>query len=151
MDELVSAACSAGLVILSESEYLCWKLFKRKMSVFFVVSQLAILSSAMSTALSGLSFFISYLDKLPMFVVTPVVRFVMVVSYPMMILLRLKIICNIHPIIMCVPIMQGILWITLRYFLIQWKLTNDNYYYNIFYIVRAIATSVFTAQGIVIN
>ena len=47
--------------------------------------------------------------------------------------------------------MQGILWITLRYFLIQWKLTNDNYYYNIFYIVRPIATSVFTAQGIVIN
>jgi hypothetical protein len=35
--------------------------------------------------------------------------------------------------------MQGILWITLRYFWIQWKLTNDNY--NIFYIIEPTATS----------
>jgi len=38
MDELVLAACSAGLVILCESEYLCWKLFKRKMSVGVSIS-----------------------------------------------------------------------------------------------------------------
>src|ERR1700738_4659293 len=96
---LVSAACGAGFVIMCESEYVCCKLFKRKTTLFFFVCQLAILSSAIETALTSLIYFMSNLQILSMLIVILLVRFVMHVSYPIMMLLRLKIICDIHPII----------------------------------------------------
>lgn len=76
---------------------------------------------------------------------------VSIASYPMMILLRLKIICRIHPIIMYIPIIHAIIWGILRYFLIKWYLTHDNYYYHIFYIVRPTITTTFSIQNIIIN
>ena len=107
MDRLISAACGAGSVIVCESEYVCWKLFKRRRSMFFFVSQLAILSSAIATAISGVIHLVPDLQRLPMFIVMLIVGLVMVISYPIMLLLRLRIICKFNLIFMLIPIFQG--------------------------------------------
>jgi ribose/xylose/arabinose/galactoside ABC-type transport system permease subunit len=78
MDQSISAACGAGAVLVCESEYLCWKLFKRK-NIFFFVCQLAILSSAIATAVNGV---IHLVPDVPMFIVMLIVGFIMVTSYP---------------------------------------------------------------------
>ena len=148
MDRLFSAACGAGAVLVCESEYLCWKLFKRK-NIFFFVCQLAILSSAIATAVNGVIHLAPDVPRLPMIIVMLIVGAVMVTSYPVMILLRLKIIYNIHPIIMCVPIFQGIVWSGLKYFWLNWMLTGNDY--KIYSIIQPISTIAFTVQDIAIN
>ena len=149
MDRLFSAACGAGAVLVCESEYLCWKLFKRK-NIFFFVCQLAILSSAIATAVNGVIHLAPDVPRLPMIIVMLIVGAgFMVTSYPVMILLRLKIIYNIHPIIMCVPIFQGIVWSGLKYFWLNWMLTGNDY--KIYSIIQPISTIAFTVQDIAIN
>lgn len=119
--------------------------------MFFVVTQLTILSSAIMNALTSIAFFAPYLETLPMLIIISVVSLVMAASYPMMILLRLKIICKIHFIVMCIPVAQALIWIVLRYFLIKWQLTGDDYYFNICYILQPTATTALTVQSVAIN
>lgn len=147
---LVSAACGAGFVILCESEYLCWKLFKQK-NMFFLACQLAILSSAVESALTSLIFFIPGLRILSMFIVELLIRFIMQASYPIMMLFRLRIICYVHLIFMLIPIFQAALWVGLRCFLVDWYLTRNDHDYRIYSIIQPIATVMFTIQNIAIN
>lgn len=150
LQKLILTASGAGFVLLCESEYLCWKLFKRKISIFFFTCQLAILSSAIATIFS-LVISISSLQTLPVLVIIALIDFVIVISYPMMILLRLRIICRIHSIIMCMPIIHATVWAILRYFEIKWYLTHNDYYYHTFYIIRPIFSSTLYIQNIIIN
>lgn len=147
---LVSAACGSGFVILCESEYLCWKLFKRR-NMFFFVCQLAIISSAIANALMSVIYFASDLRQLPMLIVLLLVIFVMIVSYPIMMLLRLRIIYNFHFLYMFIPVMQGILCTILLQFWIKWTLTKNNHDYRIYSIIGPFATISTTVQNIAIN
>jgi hypothetical protein len=148
MDQLISAACGAGSVIVCESEYVCWTLFKRR-NMFFFVCQLAILSSAIATAVNGVIHLAPNLQRLPMFIVMLIVGLVMVISYPIMLLLRLRIICRFNIIFILIPIFQGILWSGLKYFWLNWMLTGNDY--KIYSIIQPIATAAITAQNITIS
>lgn len=105
----------------------------------------------METALTSLIYFMSNLQILSMLIIILLVRFVMHVSYPIMLLLRLKIICVIHPIIMCISILQGIMWMVLKYFWVNWILTGNNHYFKINYIVQPITTVSLAIQNMIIN
>src|ERR1700749_3598946 len=117
MDQLISA----GAVLVCESEYLCWKLFKRK-NIFFFTCQLAILSGA--TAINSVA---PNVPRLPMFITILILAFVLGVSYPLMLLLRLRIIYKFNLIFIFIPIFQSILWTGLKYFWLNWMLTRNNW------------------------
>jgi hypothetical protein len=148
---LVSIACGAGSVILCESEYISLKLFKKKANLFFLVCQIAILSSAIATLLTSLIYFIPDLRILPMLIIITLILFIMDVSYPIMLLLRLKIICNFNFVFMLIPVLQGIIWAALKYFWINWILTGNNYYFEIYSILQPITTVSLVIQSISIN
>jgi hypothetical protein len=146
-NELVSAACGAGFVVLCESEYNSWRLFKKKKTLFFAITQLAILSTALGTALGGLIYFIPSLRILPMLVIILIDRLAQNISYPIMILLRLKIICSFPTAIMYIPILLA----TFKYFWISWILTGSRYYFNTFSILELVALATLSIQSIAIN
>jgi hypothetical protein len=150
-NELVSAACGAGFVVLCESEYNSWRLFKKKKTLFFAITQLAILSTALGTALGGLIYFILSLRILPMLVIILIDRLAQNISYPIMILLRLKIICSFPTAIMYIPILLGIVLATFKYFWISWILTGSRYYFNTFSILELVALATLSIQSIAIN
>ena len=150
MDELVSAMCGAAVVLACESEYSCLKLFNRRTTLFFFVCQLAIWSSALGVALSTSVYFLIYLQALPMFIVIPIVQCVVYISYPIMILLRLKFVHNFSEMIMYIPIALGVISTVLKYFRIHWALTGEGYY-TYFLIILPIITVVLAVQNIVIN
>jgi hypothetical protein len=150
MDQWVSAACSAGSVILCESEYTCLKLFKKRKTLFFATCQSAILFTALETALTGSIYFVPSLRILPVFIIIALFKGITDVSYPMMMLLRLRLLCRLHPIIICIPILQGILWTGLRYFWIS-LVTGNDYNRRTFIIIRVISTITVIIQDIAIN
>lgn len=149
LKRLIAAASGAGFVILCESEYACCNLFKDKTSLFFFICQLAILSSALQTALTSLVYFKPVLQTLSMLIVILLIRLVMDISYPMMTLLRLKIICKLHPVLMYIPIFQAVVWIALKYFWVIWILTGK-YYSEASIILRA-TIGLTIIQNIIIN
>jgi hypothetical protein len=104
MAELVSALCSAGVVIFFESEYAYFRIFKRKTSLFSYVCQLSILSTALQIAVISIVYFIPSLRILPMLVVITIIKFLTDSSYPMMILLRLRLVILFPTTIMYIPL-----------------------------------------------
>lgn len=148
---LISGICGAGVVILCESEYSSWRLFKRKTSLFFLVTQLAILSCASINALASLLYFIPSLQILAMFIIFALVKFVTDVAYPIMMLLRLKLICRISKIIMWIPLLLGILWLVLKYFWINCISTSSNHSCQIFLIIQIITAICFAVENVIIN
>jgi hypothetical protein len=150
MDNLVSAMCGAAVVLACESEYSSLKLFKRRTTLFFFACQLAIWSTALGTALSALVYFLIYLKVLPMLIVISIVQCIECISYPIMILLRLRFVRNFSEMIMYIPIVIGVIFTALRYFWIHWALTDESYYIY-FLIILPIITVVLTVQSIIIN
>ena len=150
MDKLVSAMCGAAVVLACESEYSCLKLFKRRTTLFFFVCQLAIWSSALETALTASVYFVIGLRMLPMLIVILIVQCVRYISYPMMILLRLRFVCNFSRAIMYIPVVVGIILTVLKYFRIRWALADESYYLY-FFIILPITSTLLTVQNIVIN
>jgi hypothetical protein len=149
--QFVSGICGAGIVLLCELEYTCWRLFKRRTTLFFFVTQLAILSSTLVTALASLVFFIPSLEILPILIAFALAKFIADVTYPTMMLLRLKLICNIPTVIMYIPLLQGIIWMVLKYFWISWVLTSNSYYCHVYFIIQLTSTVCFTVQSVAIN
>jgi len=150
MDELVSAMCGAAVVLACESEYSSLKLFKRKKTLFFFACQVTIWSSAVETALNASTYFVIGLRVLPMFIVILIIQYVRYISYPIMILLRLRLVRNFSRAIMYIPVVLATIFTALKYFWIHWALTDQNYYVY-FSIILPITTIVIPVQNIVIN
>ena len=155
MDRLISGICGAGIVLLCESEYSALKLFKQRKTLFFFICQLVIWSSALETALAASVYFLPDLRLLPMLVIISIIKSqpqqYQNVSYPIMILLRLRFVRNFSIYAICIPVVVGVVLTTLRYFFIRWILTGEKYYFYGFFIVQIITTIILTAQSIVIN
>jgi hypothetical protein len=149
--DLVSGICGAGIVLLWESEHSCLRLFKRKTTLFFFVCQLAIWSSALDTALISSMYFMPNLRILPILVIFLIAKATQSISYPTMILIRLRFVHNFSVIIMCTPVIICVIIIVLRFFWIRWVLTGESYYFNKYYIVRPIPPLLFAVQNITIN
>jgi hypothetical protein len=149
--DIVSGICGAGIVVLWESEHSCLRLFKRITTLFFFVCQLAIWSSALETALSSSVYFSPNLRVLPMLVLISIVKCMQNMSYPLMILIRLKFVSDFSVIIMCIPVVLSAILAILRFFWIRWLLTGESYYFNIFFIIQPITTILITIQNIAIN
>jgi hypothetical protein len=149
--DLISSICGAGVVILCESEYSCWRLFKRKTTLFFFVTQLAIFSCALINALASLFYFIPDLQMLPMLIIFTLFKFISDITYPIMMLLRLKLICRIPKFIMWIPLLLGIIWMVLKYYWIKCLLTNDKYSCQIFFVIQLTTTICFAVENVIIN
>lgn len=115
MDLLVAAAGGAGFVILCESEYACLRLFKRRTTLFFYACQSAVLSSAFLSACNILLYFDRNLQVLSMLVISVIIRCIYGMSYPIMILLRLRFVCDLPRIVMYIPIILAIIAAPLRF------------------------------------
>lgn len=150
-DLISGICCGAGVVILCESEYACWRLFKRKRTLFFFMTQLAILSCALINALSSLIHFAPNLQILSMLIIFSLAKFISDVSYPIMMLLRLKLIHRISKIIMEIPLLLGILWMVLKYFWINCILIGSSYSCRVFLIIQVIIAICFAAENVIIN
>jgi hypothetical protein len=148
---LISGICGAGIILLCESEYSCLKLFKRKTTLFFFVCQLAIWSTALETALTILLYFLPNLRVLPMLVIILIAKTTQNMSYPIMILLRLRFICNFSRIIMYIPVVLAIIVAALEFFWVCWILTDESYYLNVLHIILPTTTILLTVQNILIN
>jgi len=153
LDRLISASCGAAFILFVESEYAAWKLIKNKKSIFFFVCQLAIVSSSLETIFTALLYFIPNLELLPMLLTITLGKFIMIVSYPTMILLRLKILSgNISIGLISICIIQGVLWTVLDYFWEKYYITYDIYFiYTYEKIVQPIETISLMVQNVVIN
>jgi hypothetical protein len=151
MAELISAICSAGFVILCESEYSCLTLFKRKTTLFFFICQLAIFSSALQTLFICIIYFIYKLKILLMLVIITVTKFFVDSSYPIMMLLRLKLVIYFPIVIIYISLTLAAIFAGLRYFWILSILTNDKYYFNIYYIIQPILSILLAIENIIIN
>jgi hypothetical protein len=150
-DRLISGICGAGFVIFCESEYVYFTLFKRKTTLFFYACQLAILSSAFLSTWNILLYFESNLRVLSMLVIDLIIRCIHDMSYPIMILLRLRFVCNFSVIIMYIPVVLAIIVTPLRFFVICWLLTGERYYFHALFIIVPIITVLLTVEYIVIN
>jgi hypothetical protein len=148
---IVSGICGAGIIVLCESEYSCLRLFRRRTTLFFFIAQLAIWSSASETALVSSMYFLHNLRVLPMLVIILIVKTTQYISYPIMILLRLRFVRDFPVIIMCTPVVLTVIIIVLRSFWVRWILTGESQYFNEYFIVRPIATLLFTAENLIIN
>lgn len=151
MDLLVAALSGAGIVIFCESEYACFRLFKRRTTLFFFISQLTILSSAFLSIWNILLYFKHDLRTSLALVISILIRCVHDISYPIMILLRLRIIHKFSVIIMYIPVIIAVIISPLRTFNIYWLLTNKKYYLNILFIILPIITFILTVEYVVIN
>jgi hypothetical protein len=148
---IVSGICGAGIVVLCESEYSCLRLFRRRTTLFFFIAELTIWSSALETALVSSMYFLHNLRVLPMLVIILIVKATQYISYPIMILLRLRFVREFPVIIMCIPVVLTVIMIVLRSFWVRWILTGESEYFNQYFIVRPIATLLFTAENLIIN
>jgi len=151
VSNLVSAICGGGVIILCESEYSCLTLFKRKTSLFFFVCQMSILSNALNIAFISITYFIHSLLKLPMFIIISITKFLIDSSYPIMILLRLKLVVKFPTIIMYIPLIIAFIFSGLRYFWILYILNDGKYYFNAYYIIQLITSIILCVENIIIN
>ncbi|KAH8595481.1 hypothetical protein B0O99DRAFT_686886 [Bisporella sp. PMI_857] len=151
LDNYVGASVGAGIVIFLESEYSAWRLFQRRQTLFFYVCQLAILSSALFNGISAYAYFTPAVDIVPLYTVNTIVEILMVTSYPVMILLRLRLIYHLHPLALCVPMLQGILWLVLGIYQTKFALTKDQYFYRVAYILQLTGMVILMVQDVIIN
>lgn len=151
MDLLVAALGGAGIIIFCESEYDCFRLFKKRKTLFFFVSQLTILSSVFMSVWNIMLYFKPDLRTLTLMVVSAIAKCVHDINYPVMMLLRLRIIRKFSVIIMYMPVMLAIMMSSLRFFNVLWFITGKRYYLNILFIVMPIITFTLTMEYVVIN
>ncbi|KAH6704190.1 hypothetical protein BKA61DRAFT_680441 [Leptodontidium sp. MPI-SDFR-AT-0119] len=151
MDKYVSASVGAGIVIFLESEYSAWRLFQRRKTLFFYVCQLAILSSALFNGISAYAYFTPAVEIVPLYTINTIVEILMVVSYPTMILLRLRLICHLRPLVLCAPMLQGILWLVLGIYQTKFALTKDQHFYRVAYILQLTGIVILMVQDVIIN
>lgn len=151
MDLLVAASSGVGIVIFCESEYACFKLFKKRTTLFFFICQLTILISGLLTMWNILLYFEHNLQTLLMLTISVIIRCIHDMSYPIMILLRLRIICKFSVMIMYIPIILAIMVSPLRFFNIRWLLTGEKNYLDILFIIMPIITFILTVEYIIIN
>jgi hypothetical protein len=151
MDLLVSGICGAGIVLFCESQYSCLRLFRQKTTLFFFMAQLAILTSVLQMILTALIYFLSNLRVLTMLILILIVNFAINISYPIMILLRLKLIQNFSRYIMVIPLILATTFTALKYFWICSILSSGEYCFQIFHIIRLITTTILGVQNIAIN
>jgi hypothetical protein len=153
LDRLISASCGAAFILFLESEYAAWKLIKNKKSLFFFVCQLTIISSLLETIFTALIYFKPNLEVLPMLITVTLGKFSMIVSYPIMILLRLKILSGkISVGLICICLFQGVLWTILDYFWEKYFVTHDKYFIHTYdAIIQPIETIFLMIQNVVIN
>jgi hypothetical protein len=152
MDNLISGMCGgAGIVLFCESEYTSLKLFKRRRSLFFSLCQLAIWSNSLETLLTILLSLSPNLRVLPMLVIFMITFFVQNMSYPIMMLLRLRFVYDFPVIIMYIPAVLSAALTVLEYFWIRWVLTGAEYDFNASFIVQLITTILLTVEYILIN
>jgi hypothetical protein len=148
---IISGICGVGIALFCESEYSCLILFKRRTSLFFFMCQLAICSNAAETALAISICLLPNLRVLPMLVMVLISDFTQNMSYPIMMLLRLRIVHKFPVIIMCIPVVLSVLLTIPGFFWIYWVLTGKKYDFNISFIVQLITTITLTAEFIIIN
>lgn len=148
---IVSAICSAGIILFCESQLTCFKVFKRRTTLFFFMAQFAICTSALETALSTLAYFSENVRILPMLVIISITIFVQNVSYPIMVLLRLSIVQKFPKYIIYIPLILAIILTSLRYFWIHTIVTGGRYCYNVYHIIQPITTIILNTQYIIIN
>lgn len=151
LDKYVAASVGAGIVIFLESEYSAWRLFQRRKTLFFYVCQLAILSSGLFNGISAYAYFTPTVEIVPLYTINTIVEIVMVVSYPTMILLRLRLIYHLHPLVLCAPMLQGILWLVLGIYQTKFALTNDQHFYHVAYILQLIGIVILMVQDVIID
>jgi hypothetical protein len=147
----IAALVGAGIVIFLESEYSAWRLFQRRQTLFFCVCQLAILSSALFNGISAYAYFTPAVEIVPLYTVNTIVEILMVVSYPTMILLRLRLIYHLHPLVLCAPMLQGILWLVLGIYQTKFALTKDQHFYRVGYILQLTGMVLLMVQDVIIN
>jgi hypothetical protein len=109
------------------------------------------LSSALSSACIILQDLGPNLRTPPMFVITVISRCIHDMSYPIMILLRLRFIHDFSRIIMYIPVVLAIIVASLKFFIIRWLLTDEEYYLHILFIILPIITVLFAVEYITIN
>jgi hypothetical protein len=148
---IVSTISGAGIILFCESEYACFRLFRRRTTLFFFITQLAIWASALTTALSTSIYFLPYLRVLPMLVLISIARFVENMSYPIMMLLRLRFVQNFPIYIMYIPVILATIFTALRYYWIRSVLAGGRYCFNIYHIIQPIVIIILTVEYIVIN
>jgi hypothetical protein len=148
---IVSTISGAGIILFCESEYACFRLFRRRTTLFFFIAQLAIWSSALTTALSTSIYFLPYLRVLPMLVLISIVRFVQNLNYPIMMLLRLRFVQKFPIYIMCIPVILATIFTALRYYWIRSILAGGRYCFHIYHIIQPIVIIILTVEYIVIN
>lgn len=151
LDKCIAALVGAGIVIFLESEYSAWTLFHRRQTLFFYVCQLAILSSALFNGISAYAYFTPVVEIVPLYAINTIVEIVMVVSYPTMILLRLRLIHHLHPFVLCAPMLQGILWLVLGIYQTNYALTMDQHFYRVAYILQLTGMVILMVQDVIIN
>lgn len=149
--KIVSGICGVGIILFCESEYACLRLFKRKTTLFFFISQLAIWVSILMTILSTSIYFLPDLRVLSMLIFISIVIFTVNISYPIMILQRLKLIRNFSVIVMYTPVILAIILMALKYFWICWILTSTRDCFYAAFIIELITIILLTAEYIVIN
>lgn len=150
-ERIISATCSAGVIIFCESQLSCFKLFKQRTTLFFFMAQLAICSSALETALSASAYFSDNVRVLPMLVIISITIFVYNVSYPIMVFLRLRLVQKFSKYIMYIPVALAVVMTALRYYWIRTIVTGGRYCYNMYHIIQPITTIILNTQYIVIN
>lgn len=148
---IVSGICGAGIVLFCESQYSCLKLFKRRTTLFFFMIQLAIWASSLETMLTTLMYFSPNMRILPTYIFILITGFILNVSYPIMILLRLRLIQNFSIYIMTIPVILTVVLTVLRYFWMHSVLVNaDNCSHSFHIILRSISATIINIY-IIIN
>jgi hypothetical protein len=148
---IISAICGVGIELFCESQYSCLRLFRRKTTLFFFVAQLAICTSTLMTALSASIYFLPDLRVLPMLILISILKFAQNVSYPLMILIRLRWVRNFSIYIMTIPVISATVFTALRYFWIRSVLAGEKYCFHIFNIIQSITSIILSVQYVVIN
>ncbi|KAH6698084.1 hypothetical protein BKA61DRAFT_682702 [Leptodontidium sp. MPI-SDFR-AT-0119] len=151
LDNYIAASVGAGIVIFLESEYSAWRLFQRRQTLFFYVCQLAILSSAFFNGISAYAYFTPAAEIVPLYTINTIVEILMVVSYPTMILLRLRLIYHLRPLVLCAPMLQGILWLVLGIYQTKFALTKDQHFYRVAYILQLTGIVILMVQNVIID
>lgn len=148
---IVSGICGVGAILFCESEYSCLRLFTRKTTLFFFMTQLAIWTSMLEMAVSALIYFLSNLQLVQMFILVSILKFAVNVSYPIMMLLRLKLIRNFTIYIMFIALILACVSIALKYFWIHSALSGGKDCFHVYYIIQPITTIAIAVQNIIIN
>lgn len=152
-ERLISAVCGAAIVLISESLYACMRLFKRRTTLFFFMAQLAIWASAMEIILGALIYYLPSFRILSilLLILILITIFALNMGYPIMMLLRLRLVRSFSIYIICIPVILAAIVTILSYFWVHTILINTENCFHIFHIIRPITTFILNVEFIIIN